>query len=64
MSLSLAELRSELDSRGIALRKKRGQHFMIDPNLCRTVARASGAGEGEVVLEVGPGAGHLTEALL
>jgi len=60
----LAELREELAARGIRPAKRLGQNFMVDPNLAGAVARASGAGEGDVVLEVGPGAGHLTKALL
>ena len=64
MSLPLAQLRTEFASRGIRPTKRLGQSFMIDPNLARAVARASGATDGGVVLEVGAGAGHLTEALL
>jgi 16S rRNA (adenine1518-N6/adenine1519-N6)-dimethyltransferase len=59
----LAELREELRRRGLRLTKRFGQNFMVDPNLARAVARAAGAGEGDVVLEVGPGTGHLTAAL-
>lgn len=64
MSSALARLRADLDSRGIRLKKRLGQNFMIDPNLARTVARLSGAAEGGLVLEIGAGAGHLTDALL
>lgn len=61
---SLAELRGELGRRGLRLTKRFGQNFMVDPNLARAVVRAAGVGEGDVALEVGPGAGHLTAALL
>jgi len=64
VSLSLSQLRAEFAARGIRPTKRLGQNFMIDPNLARAVVRASGAAEGGVVLEVGAGAGHLTEALL
>lgn len=60
----LAGLRAELASRGIRLKKRLGQSFMIDPNLARAVARLSGAAGGRLVLEIGAGAGHLTDALL
>lgn len=45
-------------------RKSLGQHFLSDPVLLGRIAAASGAGPGEVVLEIGPGPGGLTAALL
>ncbi|MFY0409373.1 16S rRNA (adenine(1518)-N(6)/adenine(1519)-N(6))-dimethyltransferase RsmA [Solicola sp. PLA-1-18] len=44
--------------------KKRGQNFVIDPNTVRRIVRTSGVGADDVVLEVGPGLGSLTLALL
>ena len=44
--------------------KQRGQNFVIDANTVRRIVRESGVGEGEVVVEVGPGLGSLTLALL
>ena len=44
--------------------KQRGQNFVIDPNTVRRIVRASGVGPDDVVLEVGPGLGSLTLALL
>jgi 16S rRNA (adenine1518-N6/adenine1519-N6)-dimethyltransferase len=44
--------------------KQRGQNFVIDANTVRRIVRESGVTEGEVVLEVGPGLGSLTLALL
>lgn len=44
--------------------KALGQHFLTDPRLLARIAEATGAGSGEVVLEIGPGPGGLTEALL
>jgi 16S rRNA (adenine1518-N6/adenine1519-N6)-dimethyltransferase len=44
--------------------KQRGQNFVIDPNTVRRIVRASGIGADDVVLEVGPGLGSLTLALL
>ncbi len=63
-SSALAVIRDDLTRRGIRLTKKRGQNFMIDAGSVRAVARASGAGEGTLAFEVGPGAGHLTRELL
>ena len=59
----LSELRDALSERGIRLTKRLGQHFLIDPNLNRRIARAASP-EGGVVLEIGPGAGSLTAPLL
>lgn len=61
---TLTELKRLLEERGLAPRKALGQNFLIDHNLLRKLADASGVGAGDVVLEVGPGAGALTEALL
>ncbi len=44
--------------------KQRGQNFVIDANTVRRIVRDSGIGEGDVVIEVGPGLGSLTLALL
>jgi 16S rRNA (adenine1518-N6/adenine1519-N6)-dimethyltransferase len=44
--------------------KQRGQNFVIDANTVRRIVRDSGIGPDDVVLEVGPGLGSLTLALL
>ncbi len=44
--------------------KQRGQNFVIDPNTVRRIVRDSGVTGADVVLEVGPGLGSLTLALL
>jgi 16S rRNA (adenine1518-N6/adenine1519-N6)-dimethyltransferase len=51
---------------GIGLRptKQRGQNFVIDANTVRRIVRDSGISADDVVLEVGPGLGSLTLALL
>jgi 16S rRNA (adenine1518-N6/adenine1519-N6)-dimethyltransferase len=41
-----------------------GQNFLADPNLLEAIVRDAGLGEDDVVLEVGPGEGVLTERLL
>ena len=45
-------------------RKSLGQHFLIDPNIVRKIVRLAELQPGETVLEIGPGRGILTEALL
>ena len=60
----LPPLREVVASFGIEARKGLGQNFLFDLNLTRRIARAAGPLEGVVVLEVGPGPGGLTRALL
>lgn len=62
--LGPAEVRLLADELGLRPTKQRGQNFVIDPNTVRRVVRASGVSSGDVVLEVGPGLGSLTLALL
>jgi 16S rRNA (adenine1518-N6/adenine1519-N6)-dimethyltransferase len=49
---------------GLSAKKSLGQNFILDLNLTRRIARAAGPLEGETVIEVGPGPGGLTRALL
>jgi len=62
--LGPAEVRDLAARFDIRPTKQRGQNFVIDPNTVRRIVRESGVAEGEVVLEVGPGLGSLTLALL
>src|ERR671921_2288233 len=62
--LGPAEVRSLADAVGLRPTKQRGQNFVIDPNTVRRIVRASGVGADDVVVEVGPGLGSLTLALL
>jgi 16S rRNA (adenine1518-N6/adenine1519-N6)-dimethyltransferase len=48
---------------GVRPRKSLGQHFLIDPNMARAIARQAGAAPGTRFLEVGAGLGSLTLAL-
>lgn len=62
--LTQTQLRALLDERGLAPRKSLGQNFLIDANLLRKLLGAADPQPGDTVLEVGPGAGSLTEPLL
>lgn len=59
-----ADLRQALEEGGLFARKSLGQHFLLDLNLTAKIARAANIKEGETVLEIGPGPGGLTQALL
>jgi 16S rRNA (adenine1518-N6/adenine1519-N6)-dimethyltransferase len=48
----------------IAARRRLGQHFLFDLNITARIARAAGPLTGRNVIEVGPGPGGLTRALL
>ncbi|MEM6440501.1 MAG: 16S rRNA (adenine(1518)-N(6)/adenine(1519)-N(6))-dimethyltransferase RsmA [Pseudomonadota bacterium] len=61
---ALPPLREVIAAHGLSARKSLGQNFLMDLNLTRRIARASGPLEGVEVLEVGPGPGGLTRALL
>ena len=58
----LPPLRDSLAAHGLMAKKSFGQHFLLDLNLTRKIARLAGAVEGEAVIEVGPGPGGLTRA--
>ena len=60
----LPTLRETLDAHGLLAKKSFGQHFLLDLNVTRKIARLAGPLDGRVVLEVGPGPGGLTRALL
>jgi len=61
---ALPLLRDVIATHGLAARKSLGQNFLLDLNLTRRIARATGALDGVEVLEVGPGPGGLTRGLL
>ncbi|MFG0285698.1 MAG: 16S rRNA (adenine(1518)-N(6)/adenine(1519)-N(6))-dimethyltransferase RsmA [Phycisphaerales bacterium JB039] len=61
---SLSEIRATLEARGLAPRHALGQNFLVDHNLLRKLVATSGVAAGDLVLEVGPGTGTLTIALL
>lgn len=61
---TLTDIKAILAQHGLSPRKALGQNFLLDHNLIRKLVDASGVGAGDVVLEVGPGTGTLTEELL
>ena len=60
----LPPLREIIARYGIRARRQLGQHFLLDLNLCRRIVRAAGDLAGKTVVEIGPGPGGLTRALL
>src|SRR4030095_8150613 len=67
-SSSMAQTKSEIQSllagANTHPRHRFGQNFMIDQNLVRLIADAANLAAGDLVIEVGPGTGTLTEELL
>jgi 16S rRNA (adenine1518-N6/adenine1519-N6)-dimethyltransferase len=60
----LPPLREVIRRHGLSARKSLGQNFLLDLNLTGRIARAAGPFKGVGVVEVGPGPGGLTRALL
>ena len=60
----LPALRDVIADHGLGADKRLGQHFLLDLNLTRKIARHAGDLQGRAVLEVGPGPRGLTRALL
>jgi len=60
----LPPLREVIRRHGLFAKKSLGQNFLLDLNLTARVARAGGSLDGVTVVEVGPGPGGLTRALL
>jgi 16S rRNA (adenine1518-N6/adenine1519-N6)-dimethyltransferase len=60
----LPPLREVIRRHGLAAKKSLGQNFLLDLNLTSRIARAAGPLDGITVVEVGPGPGGLTRALL
>lgn len=62
--LGPAEVRTLAEEFGVRPTKQLGQNFVHDANTVRRIVSAAGVGPEDVVLEVGPGLGSLTLALL
>src|SRR5215468_2379465 len=61
---ALPPLREQLAAHGLMAKKAFGQHFLLDLNITRKIARLAAFEPGARVIEVGPGPGGLTRALL
>jgi 16S rRNA (adenine1518-N6/adenine1519-N6)-dimethyltransferase len=61
---ALPPLREAIAAHGVGANKGFGQHFLLDLNITRKIARLAGPLDACVTLEVGPGPGGLTRALL
>lgn len=59
-----SELHEFLDELGINPKKSLSQNFLIDGNILRKIVNTAEIEPGDVVLEIGPGPGSLTEILL
>lgn len=64
MTLTRTQVRSLLDRHGISPKRSLGQNFVVEPNTVRRIAELAEVGEGDRVVEIGPGVGSLTLALL
>ncbi len=62
--LGATDIRRLAGSAGVRPTKQRGQNFVIDANTVRRIVDVSGIGAEDVVVEIGPGLGSLTLALL
>jgi 16S rRNA (adenine1518-N6/adenine1519-N6)-dimethyltransferase len=60
----LPPLRDVIKQHALSARKSLGQNFLLDLNLTARIARAAGPLEDATIIEVGPGPGGLTRALL
>lgn len=64
MSDALPPLREVVAAHGLSAKKSLGQNFLFDLNLTGKIARAAGPLESATIVEIGPGPGGLTRALL
>ncbi len=60
----LPPLREVIARHGLSARRQLGQNFLLDLNLTAKIARTAGPLDGVTVIEIGPGPGGLTRALL
>ena len=61
---SVSATRAVLEAHGLATKKSLGQNFLVNDDVIRRICELSGVGPVDDVVEVGPGIGTLTVALL
>ncbi len=64
MAQTLTDIKNLLAGHGLHPKKRFGQNFLHDGNHMRRIMDAAKVGDGEMILEVGPGTGALSERLL
>jgi 16S rRNA (adenine1518-N6/adenine1519-N6)-dimethyltransferase len=64
MTSELPPIREIIERYGLGAKKSLGQHFLLDLNMTRKIARTADVSRDDTVLEIGPGPGGLTRALL
>ena len=64
MTHSRPQIHELLERHGLSARREFGQNFVADPNTVRRIASLARVGEGDTVVEIGPGLGSLTLALI
>lgn len=62
--LGAAQIRALAEAIGLKPAKALGQNFVIDSNVCKKIVRIAGVTSTDIALEIGPGLGSLTLALL
>ena len=62
--LGAAEIRALAEKLDLKPSKSLGQNFVIDGNVCRKIVRTAGVTSSDIALEIGPGLGSLTLAML
>jgi len=62
--LGAAEIREIAARIGVNPTKKLGQNFVVDANTCRRIVKSADVDKSDIALEIGPGLGSLTLALL
>lgn len=64
MPLTRSAIRDLLDEHDLGPSRALGQNFLCDPNMVDKIVRLAGVGDGDRVVEIGPGLGSLTLGLL
>jgi 16S rRNA (adenine1518-N6/adenine1519-N6)-dimethyltransferase len=62
--LGATEIREIATRIGLRPTKKLGQNFVVDANTCRKIVKSADVGPTDIALEIGPGLGSLTLAML